>query len=218
VLFTRARPAPLQPEAANAHRLSGPEVLALSFFMGSVPFSGLAARLTAGVDLRERGTGTVSGTGLYEVSGFAPLAVAGSLEVAVGAAGPLLAGRDRPLLAAAAGGLAVAGHNWSPFLSGAGGRGISTVLGASLVLAPEGAVVVGAGLGGGRLLRGTALGCFVALVSLFPLLARRRGPTGLAVASCLAIPVLTKRLLGNHRPDSWTLRTVLFRLLFDADR
>ena len=34
-------------------------------------------------------------------------------------------------------GLAVAGHNWSVFLRGAGGRGIAPALGATLVLAPD---------------------------------------------------------------------------------
>jgi glycerol-3-phosphate acyltransferase PlsY len=52
-------------------------VLASAYLAGSVPFSGLAARLVAGVDLRDHGTGTVSGTGLYEVAGFVPLALAG---------------------------------------------------------------------------------------------------------------------------------------------
>ena len=63
----------------------------------------------------------MSGTALYRVAGFTPLAVAGVLDVAKGAVGPLLAGRDRPVLAAVAGGAAVAGHNWSPWLRGRAG-------------------------------------------------------------------------------------------------
>ncbi|HUC37545.1 MAG TPA: glycerol-3-phosphate acyltransferase [Acidimicrobiales bacterium] len=190
----------------------------MSFAAGAVPFSGLTARLLKGVDLRKTGTGTVSGSGLYEVAGFGPMAVAGSLEVAVGALGPLLAGRDRRVLGAVAGGLAVVGHNWSPLLSGAGGRGISTALGASLVLAPEGTVLLGAGLGGGRLLRQTGLGCFLALVGLFPLLARRRGARGGLIAACLAIPVLAKRVLGNSAGGGGlSVRTFSRRLLLDSD-
>ena len=94
---------------------------------------------------------------LHEVAGFGPLAVAGVLEVAKGSVGPLLAGRDRPALAAVAGGAAVAGHNWSPFLRGAGGRGISPATGALLVSAPTGAAVLLGGLAAGRLARQTAL-------------------------------------------------------------
>ena len=69
------------------------------------------ARRVGRVDLRDVGTGTVSGTALYHVAGFGPLALAGVCDVAKGAVGPLLAGSDRPELAAVAGGVAVAGHN-----------------------------------------------------------------------------------------------------------
>ncbi len=193
-------------------------VLTASLLAGSIPFSAIAARLAADVDLRTRGTGTVSGTGLYEVAGFGPLAVAGSLDVAAGAVGPLLAGRDRPVLGAVAGGLAIAGHNWSPFLAGAGGRGISTVLGATLVLCPEGTATVAGGLAGGRLLRQTGAGCFAALLALFPLLGIRRGTPGVTTAACLVVPVLAKRVAGNRAPARGAhLRTMASRMIFDAD-
>src|SRR5207248_5425303 len=45
-------------------------VLVSSYAAGSIPFSYVAARIATGVDLRRPGSGTVSGTGLYEVSGF----------------------------------------------------------------------------------------------------------------------------------------------------
>src|SRR5207244_1892983 len=101
-------------------RRSPAVVLAAGYAAGAIPFSNIAARRARGVDLRAVGTGTVSGTALYRVAGFGPLALAGIFDVAKGAVGPVLAGRDRPVLAAAGGGLAVAGHNWSPFLAGAG--------------------------------------------------------------------------------------------------
>lgn len=193
-------------------------VLAVSFAAGAVPFSGLAARLLAGVDLRRRGSGTVSGTGLFEVAGFGPLAVAGSLDVAKGAVGPLLAGRHRPVLSALAAGAAVAGHNWSPLLGGAGGRGISPALGATLACAPEGSLVLGGALGAGRLVRQTGLSCFAAIVALFPVLHRRRGRPGLVLAASLALPMLGKRLLGNAPPPRRGRgRALLTRLLLDRD-
>src|SRR5262245_65557688 len=106
-------------------------ILLLSFAAGAIPFSYLAGRRARGVDLRRVGSGTVSGTSLYRVAGFGPLAVAGVCDVAKGAVAVLIAG-DHVALAAVCGGLAVAGHNWSPFLRGSGGRGISPALGALL--------------------------------------------------------------------------------------
>src|SRR5512147_1631304 len=95
-------------------------ILLLAFFVGAIPFSNLVARGSRGVDLRSTGSGTVSGTSVYRVAGFRWLVVSGILDVAKGAAGPLLAGSGRPTLAALAGGLAVVGHDWSPFLRGHG--------------------------------------------------------------------------------------------------
>lgn len=193
-------------------------MLALSYAVGTVPVAGIAARVVAGVDLRHHGTGTVSGTGLYEVAGFVPLAVAGCAEVAGGTLGPLLAGRERPWLVALAAGAAVAGHNWSPWLGGAGGRGVSPSLGALLVAAPEGAATLVAGLAVGRLLRQTGLGVLVATVALVPLLGRRRGPAGLALGLCVLVPMVAKRLVGNGSGNrGGGCAGALARLLFDRE-
>jgi len=194
-------------------------VLGLAYLAGAVPFSNLAARLLRGVDLREIGTGTVSGTGLYRVAGFGPLAVAGSLDVAKGAVGPLLAGRDRPVLAALAGGAAVAGHDWSPFLGFAGGRGISPALGALAVNAPAGVAVLGLGLAGGRLARRTSLGCFLAYLALVPVLARVHGRRGALAGAAVLVPIVAKRLAGNAPPPAGPERArVLWnRLVHDQD-
>ena len=83
-------------------------VLALSFAAGSVPSTQIAARMHARVDLRDVGSGTVSGTSLYRVAGFAPLAISGIADIAKATIGPALAGRDRPTLAALAGAAAIA--------------------------------------------------------------------------------------------------------------
>src|SRR5919106_4525297 len=131
-IATRPRP-PAIASGAMTRRPSAPTVVGLGWLAGSIPFSNLAARVRAGVDLRDVGGGTVSGTALHSVAGFGPLAVAGVCDIAKGAVGPALAGRDRPMLGAAAAGAAVAGHNWSPWLGGAGGRRISVAMGSLLV-------------------------------------------------------------------------------------
>ncbi|HEX2384778.1 MAG TPA: glycerol-3-phosphate acyltransferase [Acidimicrobiales bacterium] len=203
---------------AHTDALPAPAVLAVAFLCGAVPFSNIAARLVRGVDLRDVGTGTVSGTALHEVAGFGPLAVAGVLEVAKGSVGPVLAGRNRPALAAAAGGAAVAGHNWSPFLRGAGGRGISPATGALLVSAPTGAAVLLGGLAAGRVARQTALVSLIADVALVPVARRLHGERGGMAAAAVVGVIVAKRLAGNApapRATRWT--TLRHRLLFDRD-
>jgi glycerol-3-phosphate acyltransferase PlsY len=177
----------------------------------------LAARWFAGVDLRSVGTGTVSGSGLYDVAGKGPLVLVGLAELGKGALGPLVAGRDHPWAASLAGGAAVAGHNWSPLLGGAGGRGISPAMGALLVNAPAGTLLLLAGLAAGRWAGETALGCLLADVALVPVAVRAHGRRGGLAAGAVLLPMLAKRLWGNGTPTAGRPEVYLWRLLFDRD-
>lgn len=199
------------------YRLRPVVAMAVGFGAGAVPFSNLGARFFAGVDLRSVGTGTVSGSGLYDVAGKGPLVLVGLAELGKGALGPLLAGRDHPGAAALAGGAAVAGHNWSPLLGGAGGRGISPAMGALLVNAPAGTLLLGAGLLAGKLAGETALGCLLADVALVPLALRAHGRRGGLAACAVLVPMLVKRLTGNGSPSARRPEVYLWRLLFDRD-
>jgi acyl phosphate:glycerol-3-phosphate acyltransferase len=197
-------------------RSSSGWLVAASYLAGAVPWSQIIAR-RRGVDLRAVDNGTVSGTGLYRVAGFVPLAVAGSLDVAKGALGPAVAGPGRPGLAAASAAAAVVGHNWSIFLGGAGGRGISPALGALTAGAPAGAGALLGGLAAGRVSRQTGLGCFVAYLALVPVTRRCHGGRGALLATGVLVPLLAKRLAGNRPPSTWEARTVIHRLLLDSD-
>lgn len=211
--MTAEAPTPVPPQRA---RPPAAVVLAVAFLAGSVPFDNVAAHLVAHSDLRRVGSGTVSGTSLYEVTGFGPLAVAGCASLAKGAAGPLLAGPDRKCLGALAAGASVIGHDWSPWLGGAGGRGIAPSLGAMAVLAPEGVAVLGAGLGLGRLVHNTALVSLFSALTLFPLLARR-GRAGTLLAASLVGPMVVKRLFGNDGRLPRNPGRLFGRLAFDRD-
>lgn len=191
-------------------------VVVLSYLAGSIPFSNLMARERADVDLRDVGSGTVSGTGLYEVAGFGALAMAGVADVAKGAVGPLLAGPDRPVLSAVAGAAGVCGHNWSICLGGAGGRGISPAMGALLVRDRPGAVTLMAGLSL-KAVDATGLGGFLADLALVPVLARTRGSAGALMGAAVVAPMLVKRLLGNRPPARRDLATYATRLVYDRD-
>ena len=196
----------------------GARIVIVSFALGAIPFSYLLAQSVAGTDLRRVGTGTVSGTALYKVAGFVPLAVGGILDVAKALPGVLVAG-SAPLVTALAAGAAVTGHNWSPFLKGAGGRGVSPAMGALALVAWPGAVLLLAGLGVGRLVRHTALVSLLALLGL-PWLALWWGGSDAALAGWLiVVPMLLKRLTGNNSmpPAGGRARILSRRLLFDND-
>jgi glycerol-3-phosphate acyltransferase PlsY len=193
-------------------------VLGAAYVAGAIPFSNLMATRRRGVDLRHIGSGTVSGTSLYHVAGFGALAVAGICDIAKGAVGPALAGRDRPGLQAAACGAAVAGHNWSPFLGGAGGRGISPAIGALGAAAPVGSAILLGGMTVGRLSGETAIGSLAADAALVPVLARTDGQRGAMAAASVVAVMLAKRLAGNAPvPSKARARTYLNRLVFDRD-
>jgi glycerol-3-phosphate acyltransferase PlsY len=191
-------------------------ILLLAFVAGAIPFSNLMARATVGVDLRDTEYNTVSGTSLYRVSGFMPLACSGLLDVGKGALAPAIAG-NRLVLAAFAGGLAVAGHNWSPFLGGKGGRGIAPALGALAVNAWPGVFLLLAALVLGKAIRQTGLGGFVGEVLLVPVLALTNGGFGALAGAAITVPMLIKRLVGNTRPPSRGWRPYARRLVFDHD-
>ena len=197
-------------------------ILLLAFLVGSVPTSNLFARASRGVDLREVGSGTVSGTSLYRVAGFLPLAAAGMLDIGKGALGPA-ARRHRP---PGAGRLRGRCRRGRPQLvavpRGAGGRGLAPALGALLVNAWPGAVLLLVGMTVGRLVAPdrTRRRC-VAELALVPLLAFTDGRDGALAGAAIAVPMLVKRVLGNARPAVASgpslRRAYLHRFLFDHD-
>ena len=173
-------------------------ILLISFFVGAIPFSNLVARATSGIDLRDVESGTVSGTSLFHLAGFGvargrgdPRRREGRARTAARRARPT---RARPLAVAAA----VAGHDWSPFLRGAGGRGFAPSLGGLLVTVWPGAVILLASLVIGLAIRQTGLAMFVAAVLLTPMLAITNGPVGALTGAAVAVPMLTKRVMGNR--------------------
>jgi len=188
-----------------------------AFGVGAIPFSYVVARLVSGADLRTVGSGTVSGSGVGEAAGFWPMAVAGLLDIGKGAAAVLPLAGSRPVVAAVAAGAAVTGHNWSPFLRRAGGRGISPAMGASAVLAWPGALVLLSGLALGKLGRHTSVGSFVAQGLLVPVLAITHGTVGLVLGIAVVLPMWAKRMAGNRPPQRWAGRVLIYRLVRDHD-
>ena len=194
-------------------------VLVVAYLVGAVPASNIVAHLTTGRDLRRFGTGTVSGSGLYGLAGFGAMAVGGLADIAKGSFGPALAlaVTHDARVAALAAGCAVIGHNWSVFLRGAGGRGLSPAMGAGLVVAWPATAVLALGLSVGRLLRNTALFSAFAVLALVPVLWLTDGGDGVLLGVAVALPIVVKRVMGNAPPARWSATVVTSRLLLDRD-
>jgi acyl phosphate:glycerol-3-phosphate acyltransferase len=206
--------------AAMSFNAIGPDVMRLggALLIGSVPVANIISRVTTGQDLRWVGTGTVSSSGLYQVGGFGPFMAACLLDIGKGAIVAELV-RCRPTaVVAAAGGLAVAGHNWSLFQAGAGGRGVLPSTGVLLVAAPPGAALVTGAIAAGYVVGDTAPACFAAQLLLVPVLAAFRGRGSAALGLAMVAPMLVKRLMGNKPLMPVPPRqNYLTRLVYDRD-
>jgi glycerol-3-phosphate acyltransferase PlsY len=108
----------------------------LGFLLGSIPFGFILVKLRTGDDVRGFGSGNTGATNVGRVlgrkAGLAVL-VADALK---GFAAVLIALMIGPAAAAAAAFGAVAGHCYSPWLRGRGGKGVATMFGAFVILAP----------------------------------------------------------------------------------
>jgi glycerol-3-phosphate acyltransferase PlsY len=112
--------------------------VAASYLVGAIPFGLLATRAATGRDVRKEGSGNIGASNVFRVAGPAVAAVVLALDMLKGAVVIWAARRLAfdPVVAAAAGVAAIAGHNWSVFLRGGGGKGIATSYGVLLALSP----------------------------------------------------------------------------------
>lgn len=198
-------------------------LVSFAYLLGSIPFAYLLARLVKGIDIRRYGSGTVSGSMVYEHVNRWVVVPVGLLDIAK-AALPVCLGLRFGLgegSAAAAGLAALIGHNWPVYLGFTGGRGISPLLGMLLVLFPWGDAWLLGFLAIGYLLKDSAPFALAGIASLPILILLLDGPRVLVWFVLLALLViLIKRLEANRRPlpggrESW--RILWMRLVFDRD-
>ncbi|HET6928715.1 MAG TPA: glycerol-3-phosphate 1-O-acyltransferase PlsY [Candidatus Acidoferrum sp.] len=114
-------------------------LLAAAYFLGSIPFGLILAKLFAGSDIRKSGSGNIGATNVARVVGPSAGIITLALDVAKGAAAVWLASRvtaqssTAMTLAAIA---ALLGHCFPIWLKFKGGKGVATALGVFLVLSP----------------------------------------------------------------------------------
>ena len=108
-----------------------------SYLLGNLLGGTIVAKLK-GIDIRKQGSGNIGATNVLRTIG--PVYAAGTLVFdAVKAIGAVVLGRWTGVsgVDAACGLLAIAGHNWPVLASFRGGKGMATILGSLIVLAPN---------------------------------------------------------------------------------
>ena len=197
-----------------------------SYLLGSVPTAYLAARWMRGIDIRQRGSGQVGGSNVWHSVSRRVGVVVAVADIAKGAIAVLFArwvlgpGIEWQMVAGLA---AIAGHNWSVFLRFGGGRGIATLGGVILVIAPRETVVFAVFVALGMLLRIVPVSILIGVASL-PLASwllrepsRERSSVALGCIVMLLL-VAAKRVVPKRKwPSSGWGRVLMYRLLFDRD-
>jgi glycerol-3-phosphate acyltransferase PlsY len=120
-------------------------IVVVAFVLGSIPFGVLLAR-ARGIDLKKVGSGNIGATNAARALGKKTGAIVLLLDTAkawlpTAAALWLRLGPDVAAVTAFA---AFAGHIYSPWLKGRGGKGVACGLGAFLALAPASAGIAAA--------------------------------------------------------------------------
>ena len=194
-------------------------MVVFAYLLGSIPSGYLAGKWIKGIDLREYGSGTVSGSMVWEhVAKWAVFPV-GIFDIFKGALPTWLSlklGLSEQT-AMVVGLAAVVGHNWPIYLNFQGGRGLSPFLGELFVLFPLGMLILLIGLGIGNRLKSPAVPLFT--IILLPVFAALfDGPESMLwLALGMTAITILKRLEANGRPlpeDPQERHEVILRRIF----
>ena len=107
--------------------------LLLAYLVGSIPTAYIFGKLFRGIDIRQYGSGNIGATNVFRVLGKGPGIIVLLFDIAKGVVAtalvPQLFHLNQTLFFVLLGLAAVAGHNWTIFLSFKGGKGMATSLG-----------------------------------------------------------------------------------------
>ncbi len=200
----------------------------LAYLLGGVPTAFVLGKLVKGVDIRGYGSGNVGGSNVFYHVGKGWGVAVGVLEILVKGALPVYIGqyalgldRSSPLLIGIPL-LAVAGHNWSPYLRLQGGRGVGVIVGTLFALLPWLFLAfMAVALSGWAVTRSSGVWVLISLTllpawaALFAVLFDEPTVLSLYCVGLLGL-VVVKRLLSNWTPlpEGPPKRRVLFNRLF----
>ena len=139
-------------------------VFLFSYFLGSVPFGLLLARVAGLGDIRAIGSGNIGATNVLRTGNKKVAAATLLLDGAKGAVAVLIVEAFLPDLAAVAGLGALLGHLFPVWLKFKGGKGVATGIGVITALAwPVGLAMMGTWLVVAKLFRISSLAALVAV-------------------------------------------------------
>ncbi len=194
-----------------------------AYLLGSVPTSYIAGRLLRGVDIRDYGSGAVSGSNVFHSVARWAVVPVGIFDILKGLAPVALACYvlHFDIWAQGVVGLAaIAGHNWSIFLGFSGGRGLSTMMGALAILAPwQLAVFIAIWVLGIVVLRNSPIGAIIGAISLplASLVLREPVELTLCLVAILLLLVMKRLLADRATPSGGWRRVAIYRLFLDRD-
>ncbi len=186
-------------------------IVALAYFLGSIPFSYLIVKLKTHKDVRSVGSGNVGATNAMRAAGKAAGIAALLLDIGKGIAAVLLARwfGASPALVGAAAFFVMLGHCYPVWLKFQGGKGVATSAGAMGALAPPAmALTLLAFLIAVAWKRYVSLGSIVAAVSFvwFVLITQRLGWEDRDPALLLAATLIGLFIVWKHRPNIERIR------------
>ncbi len=179
--------------------------LVFAYFLGSLPFGLLVAKISCGIDPRTHGSKNTGATNVARLCGFKYGVAALVLDISKGFIPVLMAAQYShnwmflSLVALSA----VVGHVFSIFLDMRGGKAVATTIGAFLVLAPAATIwsvvfcIIVIMLSGY-----VSMGSLTLAVSL-PVMALLTGNFGAILLGC----ILTVLLFWTHRENIRRLAT-----------
>ena len=121
-------------------------VVLIGYLLGSIPFGVIISKRSAGVDVRDYGSGKTGATNVARVAGRKAAVLVTILDALKGLLAVVFAGlifgggwlvESAQVLAALA---AIAGHKWPVFIKFKGGRGVASFFGGLLALCPPAAL------------------------------------------------------------------------------
>jgi glycerol-3-phosphate acyltransferase PlsY len=194
-----------------------------AYFIGGIPSAYIAGRALRGIDIREYGSGSVSGSNVLEHVGRAAFLGVAAFDILKSAVPTWLALQLGlgSVVAWAVGIAAVLGHDFSPYLRFTGGRGLGAMVGVLAVLTPLPGAVLIVVFVLGIIVRQGPLATAIGMVGL-PIFAWLLGQPTLAILGCAALAAITfvKRVVSNTGLPRWDAagrRVLVNRLLFDRD-